>query len=93
MANSLVGLESNLHVDNLINEPLWAPFEMDLMEDCDETLSDNLPCQFFTPSATSQTVAADTVGCGGTLGNNTEWRPTDDSAPLGKSKPNMADAP
>lgn len=57
------------------------------MEDCDETLSDNLPCQFFTPSATSQTVAADTVGCGGTLGNNTEWRPTDDSAPLDMNDP------
>ncbi|KAI1091580.1 hypothetical protein F5B19DRAFT_493315 [Rostrohypoxylon terebratum] len=88
MANSFVGLDPSLYIDNSINEPLWAPFEMDLMEDGDETLSGNLTSyQFCTPSTTSQTVPEDTVSRGGTLGNNTEGRRTDGDAPLDMNDP------
>ncbi|KAI1209263.1 uncharacterized protein F4807DRAFT_102051 [Annulohypoxylon truncatum] len=89
MANNLVGLD-DFHINDLINEPPWALFEMDLMDDGDETLERNLTShQAVIPSTTSDTVAGDTLSCGGTLGKNVEWRRSDGNAPLDMNDPTV----
>ncbi|KAI2469790.1 hypothetical protein F4781DRAFT_421724 [Annulohypoxylon bovei var. microspora] len=89
MAHSLVGL-GDFHIDELINEPPWALFEMDLMEDGDETLAGDLNSyQFGIPSTTIDTVAEDTFRCGSTLGSNIERGRSDGNAPLDMNDPTV----
>ncbi|KAI1101045.1 hypothetical protein F4804DRAFT_344261 [Jackrogersella minutella] len=89
MANNLLGLD-DFHTDDLRNELPWPLFEMDLVENGDNTLAGDLTSyQVSIPSTTIGTVTEDTLDRGGAFGSNTEWRRADGNAPLDMNDPTV----
>ncbi|KAI1455780.1 hypothetical protein F4805DRAFT_259838 [Annulohypoxylon moriforme] len=80
MADGLVGL-GDFPIDNLVNEPPWTLFEMDLVEDDDETLAGNLLS--YQVGTIDEPVAEDAPG------SNIEWRRPDGNAPLDMNDPTV----
>ncbi|KAI1413169.1 hypothetical protein F5Y13DRAFT_198908 [Hypoxylon sp. FL1857] len=92
MADSLIGLD-DVHFDDLNNEPSWALFEMDLMEEdfptVDVTAGDSVPRQFGAPTTATGAVSEVTPGCGSALGSDMEWRRSNANAPLDMNDPTV----
>ncbi|KAI1375302.1 hypothetical protein F4677DRAFT_133770 [Hypoxylon crocopeplum] len=90
MANDLTAFDG-FHLDGLQDDLLWAPFEMDLMEEdfsgVDLLAGDSDPRQFHVPSITAKAADEDVHSSGKGADTIIEQRPSSGNAPLDMNDP------